>query len=107
MKVLYLILFTLISAAAFGQRDKTFPRAAQKPYEKVTEAGTVTFTKTLNSIQFERSVSAKIKEKVTRFMKTNRRGYTSLGTYTLHLVKRNGELYIMERENPDKLILIQ
>jgi hypothetical protein len=101
------VLFFLITFSVHAQRDKTFPRTAQKPYEKVTEAGSITFTKTMNSLQFDRYTDNEVKQKVTRFMKTNRRGYTALGSYTLRLVKRNGQLYILEKDRPDKLILLE
>ena len=101
-----LILFLLFATVAFAQQDKTFPKAAQKPMERVNESGSITFTKTLTSLQFERYVSQEYKDKVTRFMKTNRRNYTDVGTYTLHLVKRNGKLYILEQKLPERLIIL-
>lgn len=104
MKKIILLLF--ITSLAFAQEDKTFPRTAQKPVERVNESGNITFTKTLTSLQFERYVKQEYKDKVTRFMKTNRRNYTDVGTYTLHLVKRNGKLYILEQKLPEKLILL-
>jgi len=104
MKLLLILLF--ITSIAFSQQYKTFPKTAQKPTERVSEAGSITFTKTLNSLQFDRYTKQEYKDKITRFMKTNHRNYTSLGTYTLHLVKRNGKLYILEQKLPEKLILL-
>ena len=104
MRTLFYLLF--ITSIAFAQEDKTFPKTAQKPMERVNESGSITFTKTLTSLQFERYVSQEYKDKVTRFMKTNRRNYTDVGTYTLHLVKRNGKLYILEQKLPERLIIL-
>lgn len=104
MRTLFYLLF--ITSIAFAQEDKTFPKTAQKPMERVNESGSITFTKTLTSLQFERYVSQEYKDKVTRFMKTNRRNYTDVGTYTLHLVKRNGKLYILEQRLPERLIIL-
>lgn len=101
--ILVLLFFTTIG---FAQEDKTFPKTAQKPTERVSEAGSITFTKTLNSLQFDRYTKQEYKDKITRFMKTNRSGYRDLGTYTLHLVKRNGKLFILEQKLPEKLILL-
>ena len=104
MKKLLLLLF--ITSLAFAQEDKTFPKTAQKPMERVNESGSITFTKTLTSLQFERYVKQEYKDKITRFMKTNRKNYTDVGTYTLHLVKRNGKLYILEQKLPERLIIL-
>ncbi len=104
MKSILILLF--ITSIAFAQQDKTFPKTAQKPSERVSEAGSITFTKTLNSLQFDRYTKQEYKDKITRFMKTNRSGYRDLGTYTLHLVKRNGKLFILEQKLPEKLILL-
>lgn len=101
--LLILLLFTSI---AFAQQDKTFPRTAQKPSERVSESGSITFTKTLTSLQFDRYTNQEYKDKITRFMKTNHRNYRDLGSYTLHLVTRKGELYILEQKFPEKLILL-
>lgn len=101
-----LVLFLIFTTLSFAQQDTTFRKVANKPTERITEYGSVTFTKTLNSVQFSRYVDAEIKQKITRFMKTNRKGYTELGTYTLRLVKRKGNLYIKEQTLPEKLILL-
>ncbi len=101
--ILILLLFTSI---AFAQQDKTFPKTAQKPSERVSEAGSITFTKSLNSLQFDRYTKQEYKDKISRFMKTSHRNYRDLGTYTLHLVKRKGKLYILEQKFPEKLILL-
>lgn len=101
--ILILLFFTTI---VFAQQDKTFPKTAQKPTERVSEAGSITFTKTLTSLQFDRYTKQEYKDKITRFMKTNHRNYTDLGTYTLHLVKRNGKLFVLEQKLPEKLILL-
>ena len=106
IKVKTIVLFILISTMGFAQEDKTFPRTTNKPMERVNESGSITFTKTLTSLQFDRFVSQEYKDKVTRFMKTNRRNYTDVGTYTLHLVKRNGKLYILEQKLPERLIIL-
>jgi hypothetical protein len=104
MKPLLLLFF--ITSIAFAQQDKTFPITAQKPSERVSEAGSITFTKTLTSLQFDRDTKQEYKDKITRFMKTNRRNYTDLGTYTLHLVERKGQLFILEQKFPERLILL-
>lgn len=101
-----LLLFLFLSTVAFAQQDKTFPKVATKPTERVSEAGSITFTKTMNSLQFDRYTSADIKQKVVRFMKTNHPNYTRLGVYTLHVVKRNKKLFILEQKLPEKLILL-
>lgn len=101
-----LLLFLLFTAITFAQRDNTFAIVAKKPTERVTEAGRITFVKTLNSLQFERSVSPDIQQKLLRFMKQNRRNYTRLGTYTLHLVKRKSQLYVLEQRLPERLVLL-
>ena len=100
------ILFILFTSLCLAQQDKTFPITAQNPTARVNESGSITFTKTLQNLQFERYVKQEYKDKVTRFMKTNRRGYTDVGTYTFHLVKRNGRLFILEQKLPEKLILL-
>lgn len=104
MKAILILLF--FTSIGFAQEDTTFPKTAQKPMERVSEAGSITFTKTLNSLQFDRYIKQEYKDKITRFMKTNRRGYTGLGSYTLHLVKRNGKLFILDQKLPEKLILL-
>jgi hypothetical protein len=104
MKPLLILLF--ITSIAFAQQDKTFPKTAQKPTERVSEMGSVRFTKTMNSLQFERYTAPKYKDKISRFMKTNQRNYRDLGIYTLHLVERKGELFILEQKFPEKLILL-
>ena len=101
-----ILLFLFITTIGFAQEDTTFPKTAQKPMERVSEAGSITFTKTLNSLQFDRYTKQEYKDKITRFMKTNHRNYKDLGTYTLHLVERKGELYILEQKFPEKLILL-
>ena len=101
--ILILLFFTSI---AFAQQDKTFPKTAQKPTERVSEMGSITFTKTLTSLQFDRYTKQEYKDKITRFMKTNHRNYKDLGTYTLHLVERKGQFFILEQKFPEKLILL-
>jgi hypothetical protein len=101
--ILILLFFTSI---AFAQQDKTFPKTAKKSSERVSESGSITFTKTITSLQFDRYTKQEYKDKISRFMKTNRRNYTDLGTYTFHLVMRKGELYILEQKFPEKLILL-
>ena len=104
MKSILILLF--VTSIAFAQQDKTFPKTAQKPMERVSESGSITFTKTMYSLQFDRYTKQEYKDKITRFMKTNHRNYKDLGTYTLHLVERKGELYILEQKFPEKLILL-
>lgn len=104
MKTLVLLLF--ITSIAFSQQDKTFPKTAQKPTERVSEMGNITFTKTMYSLQFDRYTKQEYKDKISRFMKTNHRNYTDLGSYTLHLVERKGNLFILEQKFPEKLILL-
>jgi hypothetical protein len=101
-----LLLFLFVTSIGFAQQDKTFPKTAQKPTIRVSEAGSISFTKTMNSLQFDRYVDEEYKQKIIRFMKTNHRNYTDLGAYTLRLVKRNGDIYIIEQKNPEKLILL-
>lgn len=101
-----LLVFLFLSTVAFAQQDKTFPKVATKPTERVSELGSITFTKTMSSLQFDRYTSADIKEKVARFMKTNHSNYTRLGVYTLHLVIRKNQLFILEQKLPQKLILL-
>ena len=102
-----LLVLLFVSAIAFAQQDTTFPRVANKPTVRINEAGSITFTKTLNSIQFDRYTKQEYKDKITRFMKTNHRNYKRLGTYTLHLVIRKDKLYIKEQKMPEKLILLE
>ncbi|NLN33898.1 MAG: hypothetical protein GX159_09945 [Flavobacteriaceae bacterium] len=104
MKNLFKISFILVFSIGIAQEDKTFKPVADNPTERVSESGTVTFEKTLYGINFDRSVSGEIKDKITKFLKTNPRGFTSPGTYTVRLVKRNGKLYLKEKEFPEKLI---
>jgi hypothetical protein len=104
MKSILILLF--ITSITFAQQDKTFPRTPQKPTQRVSEAGSITFTKTMNSLEFDRYTSQEYKDKITRFMKTNRRNYRDLGTYTLHLVARKGQLFILEQKLPERLILL-
>ena len=104
MKAVLILLF--VTFTAFAQQDKTFPKTAQKPTERLSESGSVTLQKTLTSLQFDRYTKQEYKDKITRFMKTNHRNYTALGTYTLHLVKRKGSLYILEKKFPEKLIIL-
>lgn len=104
MKSILILLF--ITSIAFAQQDKTFPRTAQKPSERVSEMGSITFTKTMYSLQFDRYTNQEYKDKITRFMKTNRRNYRDLGTYTLRLVERKGQLFILEQKLPEKLIIL-
>ena len=101
-----ILLFLFITTIGFAQEDTTFPKTAQKPSERVSEMGSITFTKTLTSLQFDRYTKQEYKDKITRFMKTNHRNYKDLRTYTLHLVERKGELYILEQKFPEKLILL-
>lgn len=104
MKSILILLF--ITSITFAQQDKTFPKTAQKPMERVSESGSITFTKTMYSLQFDRYTKEEYKQKITRFMKTNHRNYTDLGKYTLRLVERNGSLFILEQKLPEKLILL-
>jgi hypothetical protein len=101
-----LFICLLITSVAFSQEDTTFYKVSKTPNERINESGSITFTKTLNSLQFNRYTNQEYKDKITRFMQTNHRNYTALGTYTLHLVKRNGKLYILEQKLPEKLILL-
>lgn len=103
-KLLFICLF--ISSVAFSQEDNTFPKVAKTPNERISETGSITFTKTMNSLQFDSYTKQVYKDKIIRFMKTNHRNYTDVGAYTLHLVKRNGKLYILEQKLPEKLILL-
>ena len=104
MKLILVLLFTTFFA--FSQRDTTFPLVSKKPSQRITEAGSITFTKTMYTLQFDRYTNQEYRDKITRFMKTKRRNYTNLGTYTLHLVQRKGNLYILEQRFPERLVLL-
>ncbi|MBU2526255.1 MAG: hypothetical protein KKC03_06615 [Bacteroidetes bacterium] len=106
MKLTALLLF--ISLATYAQVDTTFPRNQEKPNLNGYEEGSITFTKSLYGLSFDRYVDRELQAKLKRFMFSNRHiAYRGIGTFTLKLVRKNGQIYVVERERPYGLILLE
>ncbi|MGV1019314.1 hypothetical protein ACTS9V_06680 [Empedobacter falsenii] len=73
-----------------------------------SESFSITFSKSLYGLTFEqndRKLSTDLKTKIERFMKnTNRQKYKGQGKFTLDIVKRNNQYFVVESRKPERLL---
>ncbi|MDT8347993.1 MAG: hypothetical protein RQ756_09340 [Flavobacteriaceae bacterium] len=101
-----LLIFFLVTLTSIAQVDRTFPRTSTSPNVRDYTIGEVQFTKSLVGLRFKKYIDPELRTKIEKFMQSNRyRAYRPIGDYTLKLAKkRDGKIYVIERERPDKLI---
>ena len=84
------------------------PKAIDKVNYVDSESFSITFTKSLYGFTFkqnDRKLSADLKTKIERFMKnTNRPKFKGQGKFTLDIVKRNNQYFVVESRNPERLL---
>jgi hypothetical protein len=103
-----IFLLLLSSLVVYGQIDETFPRSLQKPNSRGYLEGQVTFTRSMYGFEFEGNVKREYQEKIKRFMCSSHfSDYSSLGKYTLRLALKHGNIYLVEDEHPNRLILLE
>lgn len=73
-----------------------------------SESFSITFTKSLYGLTFEqndRKLDNELKTKIERFMKnTNRPKFKGQGKFTLDIVKRNNQYFVVESRKPERLL---
>ena len=102
-----LLLFILIS---FNRNAQSLydAKANEKVSYRDSESFSVSFTKSLYGLTFEqndRKLSTDLKTKIERFMKnTNRPKFKGQGKFTLGIVKRNNQYFVVESRKPERLL---
>ena len=55
--------------------------------------------------QNDRKINKELKQKIERFMKnTNRPKFKGQGKFTLDIIKRNNQYYVVESQKPERLL---
>lgn len=102
-----LLLFILISFNCNAQ-SLYDAKANEKVSYRDSESFSVSFTKSLYGLTFEqndRKLNADLKTKIERFMKnTNRPKFKGQGKFTLNIIKRNNQYYVVESRKPERLL---
>ena len=102
-----LLLFILISFNCNAQ-SLYDAKANEKVSYRDSESFSVSFTKSLYGLTFEqndRKLSTDLKTKIERFMKnTNRPKFKGQGKFTLDIIKRNNQYYVIETRKPERLL---
>lgn len=84
------------------------PRNNTKVSQTTAEAFSVTFTKSMYGITFktnDRLLTNSLKTKIEQFMaNTNRSKFKGLGVFTLNIIKRQGNYFVVEQKQPEKLL---
>jgi len=102
-----LISFLLFVSLANGQslyREQGEQR--QKIYSTSTEMHIVSFEKTTYGLRFHKEYPKEVEGLILRFMDKDHPNFNHLGKYRLTLINRDTKYYIVERESPERLILI-
>lgn len=98
MKTLFTLLLLTVSLSVMAQSFYN-PRGNTKISYRDTEAFSVTFKKTMQSLVFkpnDRVLTPAIKAKIERFMATtNRTEFKGFGAFTLHIIKRQDIYYVL------------
>ncbi len=106
---LFLLLmgFILFVSVANGQSlYREQGEQAQRAYSTSTEKYIVSFEKTLHGLRFHKEYPKEIEALILRFMDKNHPDFNHLGKNRLTLINRDNKYYIVEREAPERLILI-
>ena len=86
------------------------PRANTAVSYRNLEAFEVTFTKTLNSYIYKRNdilLDASLKQKIESFMNTTKFiEFRGVGAFTLNIIKRKDNYYVVQQKFPERLILL-
>ena len=102
-----LLLFILISFNCNAQ-SLYDAKANEKVSYRDSEVFSISFTKSLYGLTFEqndRKINKELKQKIERFMKnTNRPKYKGQGKFTLDIVRRNKQYFVVESRNPERLL---
>ncbi|MGV0924097.1 hypothetical protein [Empedobacter tilapiae] len=84
------------------------PKANDKVSYVDSESFSITFTKSLYGLTFEqndRKLNSDLKTKIERFMKnTNRPKFKGQGKFTLDIVQRNKQYFVVESRKPERLL---
>ena len=102
-----IVLFILISFNCNAQ-SLYDAKANEKVSYRDTEAFSISFTKSLYGLTFEqndRKLNKDLKTKIERFMKnTNRPKFKGQGKFTLDIVNRNNQYFVVETRKPERLL---
>ena len=102
-----IVLFILISFNCNAQ-SLYDAKANEKVSYRDSEVFSISFTKSLYGLTFEqndRKINKELKQKIERFMKnTNRPKFKGQGKFTLDIIKRNNQYYVVESQKPERLL---
>ncbi|WP_312310983.1 hypothetical protein [Empedobacter brevis] len=105
MKTIILFIFISFNCQAQSLYN---PRANDKVSYVNSEAFSISFTKSLYGLTFEqndRKLNPSLKKKIERYMKnTNRPKFKGQGKFTLDIVKRNNQYFVVESRKPERLL---
>lgn len=105
MKILLLFILISFNCSAQSLYDA---KANEKVSYKDSESFSISFTKSLYGLTFEqndRKLNKDLKSKIERFMKnTNRPKFKGQGKFTLDIIKRNNQYYVIETRKPERLL---
>ena len=105
MKTMILLILFSFSCQAQSLYN---PKANDKLSYVDSESFSITFTKSLYGLTFEqndRKLDNELKTKIERFMKnTNRPKFKGQGKFTLGIVKRNNQYFVVESRKPERLL---
>jgi len=108
MKQIFLLLFIFSIAANAQSLYK--PRANSVVSYRNGEDFKISFTKTLNSYIYkpnDRLLNPNLKQKIESFMNTTKFvQYRGVGKFTLNIIKRKNDYYIVQQKFPERLILL-
>lgn len=102
-----LLFFILISFNCNAQ-SLYDPKANDKVSYVDSESFSISFTKSLYGLTFDqnnRTLNTNLKTKIERFMKnTNRPRFKGQGKFTLDIIKRDNQYYVVESRKPERLL---
>lgn len=109
LKIVLILSFINFSYITYAQSLYN-PRANKKVSYLDTEDFSITFKKSMYGLTFnqnDRMLTKDLQTKIERFMKnTNRPIFKGLGTFTLHIIKRNDQYFVVESQKPEKLLAL-
>lgn len=108
MRTILIVLVLMLGLAGFAQQKSLY---TNEPYQKLSysieKMYWVSFEISMYRLTFAHNTPKFLKPLITRFLKQRHRNYTHLGTYNIKIMKKRGAYYLVVRESPEKLILLE